>query len=170
MRRSIRWRLQAWYALVLLVVVAGLAAVLYEEVRRGRYAKVDADLRTAADYLDVNLRRFPPHLLDTSLPPRPPPPGGPPPPSTERLLAEVRLPRREGLDDPLGDMYFFVYHPDGKLLKYDSARTGTFPSDVNFTAGAPLGLVTKDEFRQLAALGPESTRIVVGQPIGGLQR
>src|SRR5437870_11488437 len=113
MRRSIRWRLQAWYALVLLAVVAGLAAVLYEEVRRGRYAKVDADLRTAADYLDVNLRRFPPHLLDTSLPRRPPPPDRPPPPPTERLLADLHLPRRDGaaLDDPLADMYFFVYHP-----------------------------------------------------------
>ena len=64
MRRSIRWRLQAWYALVLLAVVAGLAAVLYEEVRRGRYAKVDADLLVL---LCLPMRR---RLMTSSNPPR----------------------------------------------------------------------------------------------------
>src|SRR5262245_36926725 len=167
MRRSIRWRLQAWYALVLLVVVAGLAAVLYEEVRRGRYTKVDTDLRTAADYLDSNLQRFPPYLLDTSLPSRPPPTDRAQP-ATDRLLAELTLPRREV--SSLEDIYFFVYRPDGKLLKYDSARSGTFPADVDFTARSPKGFVSKGEFRQHTTVGPLGTRIVVGQPIGNLQR
>src|SRR5262249_51855459 len=63
MARSIRWRLQAWYALVLLAVVAGFAAILYSEVRTARLREVDAGLTAAAIYLDVNLRRFPPHVL-----------------------------------------------------------------------------------------------------------
>jgi two-component system OmpR family sensor kinase len=112
-------------------------------------------------------------MLDSSLPRRPPPPDRPPPPPPERLFADLRLPRRDAaptLDDPLGEMYFFVYRPDGKILKYDSARSGAFPDDADFTASAPLGLVTRGEFRQLAMVGPNSTRIVVGQSIAGMQR
>src|SRR5438270_6525014 len=60
MRRSIRWRLQAWYALVLLAVVVGFAAILYGEARAARFREVDSSLEAAARYLDVNLRRFPP--------------------------------------------------------------------------------------------------------------
>ncbi len=87
-------------------------------------------------------------------------------------MADLRLPSREagGPGDPLGEMYFFVYRPDSKLLKYDSARTGTFPDDVNFTAAAPLGMMSKGEFRQFTMLGPGSTRIVVGQSVAGLHR
>ncbi len=127
MRRSIRWRLQLWYGLVLLAVVAGFAGILYARVRSARLLEVDADLEAAAYYLDANLRRFPPHdLLGQPAPDRPPPDEDngpfdhppPPPPgrlkgerppphpprdprrlTPERLLADLVLPRRP---DPPG--------------------------------------------------------------------
>src|SRR5438067_1642969 len=76
MRSSIRWRLQLWYALVLLAVVGGLAGILYVRVRAARFQEVDGALETAALYLDANLRRFPLHELDGL----PPPPDDFPPP------------------------------------------------------------------------------------------
>src|SRR5947209_3169491 len=69
MRRSIRWRLQAWYALVLLAVVAGFALILYQQVRTARFREADAALREAVLHLDTNLKRFPPRDLDVAAPP-----------------------------------------------------------------------------------------------------
>ena len=58
--RSIRWRLQGWYAVVLLLVVAGFAGLLYYLVRAALFREIDAGLVAAAHYLDAHLRRFPP--------------------------------------------------------------------------------------------------------------
>src|SRR5262245_60978185 len=58
MRKSIRWRLQLWYTLVLSAVVAGFAGILYFRVRAARFQEVDAALEAGALYLDASLRRF----------------------------------------------------------------------------------------------------------------
>src|SRR5262249_18933460 len=49
------------------------AAILYWQVAGARWREVDESLQAAAQYLDVNLRRFPPHELEG----RPPPPDDP---------------------------------------------------------------------------------------------
>src|SRR5437763_10395025 len=84
MNRSLRWRLQGWYALVLVAVVGGFATLLYAQVRSARFQEIDAALTADALYLDTNLRRPPPpprHEPDGGRPddePRPPrPPDGP---------------------------------------------------------------------------------------------
>src|SRR5256885_16111034 len=102
MFRSIRWRLQLWYAAVLLTVIVSFTALLYYQARAARLQQIDAQLLAAARYLDATLRAFPPHELDgprpdTPLPP-PPPPGAPgdwpprlgppPPPATREHLFE----------------------------------------------------------------------------------
>src|SRR5262245_35190587 len=95
MFRSIRWRLQLWYAAVLLAVIVSLTGLLYYPARAARLHQIAAQLRSAARYLDANLRAFPPHELvgarpDAPLPPPPPPadrplrPGPPPPPGGAR--------------------------------------------------------------------------------------
>lgn len=60
MTRSLRWRLQVWYAAVLLAVVGGFATLLYAQVRSARFQEIDAALTSDALYLDTNLRRLPP--------------------------------------------------------------------------------------------------------------
>src|SRR5262245_44741383 len=76
MNRSIRRRLQIWYALVLLATVGGFAAILYSRARASKFEQIDTRLQSAALVLDATLRSFPPHLLD---PKRPEPPREPPP-------------------------------------------------------------------------------------------
>src|SRR5690242_3659696 len=60
MLKSLRWRLQLWYALVLLAVVGGFAGLLYAQMRVSRLGDIDHDLDASAHYFDAALRRFPP--------------------------------------------------------------------------------------------------------------
>src|SRR5579871_7019311 len=133
MRRSIRWRLQLWYAAVLLAVIVGFAGLLFGRVRAARLREVDGELEAAARFLDANLRRFPPPVLDPALPGPPPgtpagdewtrpgpasrrPPAGPP---RERLLADL-TPPNAGTALPgevPGETYYAVWRADGALLK-----------------------------------------------------
>ena len=121
MVRSIRARLQLWYALVLVAVVAGFAGLLYYRVQAARWDEVNARLEASALYLDAQLRRFPPPELDRSLPPPRPGRGGPerppnpPRPPLERLLAELEPPQAPGRN--AGQEYFAVWRGDGSLLK-----------------------------------------------------
>src|SRR5437762_7787921 len=134
MRRSLRWRLQGWYALVLLAVVGGFASLLYAQVRSARFQEIDAALTADALYLDTSLRAFPLHELEGRPPPdrprdrpfdgpRPPrlgPPPGPPRPgpNRDRLFADLTLPPRTEPDrESPGATYFAVWRADGSVLK-----------------------------------------------------
>ncbi len=90
--RSLRWRIQAWHTLILLLVVAGFGGMLYAEARRARFDEIDAELLSAARVLEGVLRARPsfgpfsgpPGRLRQGRPPgprrdqRPPGPGEPP--------------------------------------------------------------------------------------------
>jgi heavy metal sensor kinase len=61
MFKSIRWTLQLWHALLLLVVVCVFGATLYFRLRHARYQSIDAELQGAAEVLAARLRPvFPP--------------------------------------------------------------------------------------------------------------
>src|SRR4249920_2582868 len=62
--KSIRLRLQIWYAIVLLVVIGGFAGALYFQVRGNRLRAIDERLRSAATYLAATLAGLPPHELE----------------------------------------------------------------------------------------------------------
>jgi len=62
--KSLRWRLQAWHALMLLLVVAGFATVLYFQIRKSQYDAIDGDLVAAARGLEGALRVVPPMILE----------------------------------------------------------------------------------------------------------
>jgi two-component system OmpR family sensor kinase len=185
MSRSLRWRLQGWYAVVLLAVVGGFASLLYAQVRAARYQEIDAALTADALYLDTNLRRFPPPFLGSDRPDRPPPgegppdylgpppdrprPDRPPRPNRERLLAELKLPARPpGV--PAGASYFAVWRADGGLLK-----SSDLPTDVKIPVlpeGAPPATVRlswRGEFREAAVLAPGATRVLVGRSTGDVR-
>jgi heavy metal sensor kinase len=79
----LRLRLQAWHALILLVVVVGFGSVLYREIVRSRWDEVDAELLAAGRVLEGALRALPRPILDSlaqdlGQPRRPPPPPRPP--------------------------------------------------------------------------------------------
>ncbi len=185
MRKSLRWRLQAWYALVLVGVVGGFAAILYFQVRAARLRALDAELESAAQYLDANLRRFPPrylenHLFDPDLaamldgrpppPPRPRPGERPPldgPPPRDVLVSELTLPPTLG-ERPDGDSprasYFAVWLHDGSVLKAHELPEDVSPPDFA-TAAVPgqLRLGLRGEYRECSLLGPFGARILVGR-------
>jgi two-component system OmpR family sensor kinase len=89
MIRSMRWRLLAWYAVVLAAVIGGFALVLYVQARRARFQQIDEQLSSAVEYFDATLKRLPPFETDW----RGRPPFGLPPPSAPdgiRLTDEQR--------------------------------------------------------------------------------
>ena len=155
--RSLRWRLQGWYAVVLLAVVGGFASLLYAQVRAARLPgdRRGADGRRpvprhepapipAADARRSAGRRRPPApVRRTDRPTGPPtaaaarPAGGPAtaaggrPPRPNRGAA-ARGPercRRGRAGVPSGATYFAVWRADGNLLK-----AADLPADVA-TAG-----------------------------------
>src|SRR5262249_879428 len=68
MVKSIRWRLQFWYAVVLLAAVRGFASYLYYGVRTSRYREIDADIVVAANHLSSTLRTWPREELESPNP------------------------------------------------------------------------------------------------------
>ena len=68
MIKSIRARLQLWYAIVLIAVVSSFAGILYYRARATAFREIDAQLEASAQYLDAGLRRFPPNELDGKRP------------------------------------------------------------------------------------------------------
>jgi two-component system, OmpR family, sensor kinase len=187
MRSSIRLRLQIWYGLVLLTVVSAFAGILYFSVHRARMREVDGALDAAAQYLDVNLRRFPSHELDSTLPrppdprlPEPPdspddsrpdrfPPPPPGPPSRERLMSDLDLLRRPGPpgppggDGPADQVYFAIWRADGSPLKVVGLPFGISEGVADLTRDPPRQWRRRDGFRELATRGPMLTSILVGK-------
>jgi two-component system, OmpR family, sensor kinase len=179
--RSIRFRLLAWYAVVLTVVVGGFAAVLYYEVRAARLAEVDAQLEAAAAGLDSALRLFPPHELNGEAPPfaQPPKKGfeGPkgkfPPPKPKEESGPLRERLVNSLDLPgppetrPANVYFAIWRGNHSLLKV----VGPNP-DVQIPSVEPgrPRLAFRGANRELAMIGPEETVILVGRPAGEVAR
>lgn len=172
MARSLRVRLQVWYGVVLVLVIAGFAGITYYRARAALFEGVDADLEAAVQYVDVVLRRFPPMELRSAdaVPRKPPPwekkekkgpPGKPPPPPPERegLLEELALPGRSGR------FYFGVWRADGSVLKAVDLPEGLAPPEAaTLTPHEPL-LMQRGENREVAMPGPPGSRILVGRSV-----
>jgi len=99
MRKSLRWRLQIWHALILLVVVVGLGSILLQRMRASLFDEIEGELQSSAAVLEGVLRTLPGIELagpprsgqdrrPSGPPPRRPRPGddrpGPPPRLDER--------------------------------------------------------------------------------------
>lgn len=146
MVRSMRWRLLAWYATVLVVVIAGFALLMYFQSSRARMQQIDEQLIGAVQYFDAILMRFPAPEIDPPEGRRRARPSSVLPPGAwdrleltdeqkkeiEALDADVRnrldtiltvdlelppsLAPREG-DRPEDDAHFVVWRSDGTVLK-----------------------------------------------------
>ncbi len=192
MIRSLRWRLQLWYALVLLVVVAGFAGLLYQRVQAARLEVTDEVLGGAARYLDAHLRPFPPDQLwgsntgevlpplepTTPLPPkrkgpgpdRKPPRKGPPKSHGHDPNLYLGL-FREGFfafpEEAVAEerAYFAVWRRDDSLL-CASGRPPSAPplkpSDLTFTDDPEPLFCERAEHRLCTYRGPGGARILVG--------
>jgi signal transduction histidine kinase len=170
--RSIRWQLQVWHAVILLVVVGSFAATCYWQERSTRFSEIDTELGAGAEFLAAMLRRSPLPMLDNpDGRPRPPGPDhrrgrGPPPPNLlEALERELRLPggpRREGGD---ADDYFVVWRRDGEVLRATTDEPPGGRPERPSGAGREPAFRTVGERRELLRPGPAGTLILVGRPI-----
>lgn len=84
--RSLRWRILAWYSLILAVSLLVISLLLLWQTARGIWVDVDNDLLAGAKLIDGGMRRLPPDVLASISPDaglrretiHRPPPGGPP--------------------------------------------------------------------------------------------
>jgi two-component system, OmpR family, sensor kinase len=148
--KSIRWRLQLWLAALLVCVLTGFAATIYQLQRISQLREIDEELERRVAVLSGAVRGGPPrpgfgpprfesrpepHKFDKDRPPPPPPRGHPdqPPFRGERKGPfgprdfEIS-PEIASLFDPTGTkaFYFTVWSRDGALFK----RSNNAPPDV----------------------------------------
>ena len=127
---SIRWRLQIWYGLILVVVLVGFGATAFQMERARLLGRIDNDLRRRVGVIG-DLLRQPPHDRGQGGPLRdgPPPDGQPrddqPPPDGRgprgfnRMPTEFHLPPREAAlfdETDTNGFYFVLWRRDGFML------------------------------------------------------
>jgi heavy metal sensor kinase len=122
--KSIKWRLQIWYGLILVVVLAGFGFTAYRLERNQQLSRIDNELHQRVGVLANALRRPPPRGTDGNGQPfdRPPPgqfPGDGPPGQNPRSPNEFHLPPEDaGLfdtNDP-NNFYFIIQSRDGEEI------------------------------------------------------
>jgi two-component system OmpR family sensor kinase len=94
--KSLRWRLQAWHAAILLIAVAGFGAALYFEISKAKFDEIDGELLVVAHTMEGVLHAVPPQVLQGGFQRPPGGRGGPPDDGPPR----GNPPDEMGRDDP----------------------------------------------------------------------
>jgi heavy metal sensor kinase len=191
--KSIKWRLQLWYGLVLVVVLAGFGVTAYQLERNRVFRRVDEEIHRRIGALAQQLHRPPPRggPMDGRLPPdergplddRPPPefpddnmpPGGGFPPQFN-LTPQVAALFETGDPNPF---YFVIYGrggeeiarstnaPDLGQIAFDG---GPRPETGNRQPGNPADQPAprmRGSFREIITFTPSQEEILVGRNIQG---
>lgn len=148
MFQSLRWRLQFWYALILVLVIAGFGTLLLVKLRQARFDEIDTELQAAALNLQEQLQvHFTPATLDEHEA------------GTEKKLAGLDLPHslRKRYGDGEAAPYLVIWREDGSILK---ETADAVPSPEGVPAVRQRG-----SYREVIVAGPEQTRILVGRLI-----
>ncbi len=166
MASSLRRRLQIWYGLVLCGLIITFGVLLYGRVRQMQLSRVDVELVAVVDYLNANLRAFPPSLLDETIVP---PENAPPFPSEDRIeqmITNLDFPEATGTsrtETTREDWYFIITRSNGQLLKQsNNAPQLSLPADQLWPRDRPV-LLQDGQVRQALMIGPQEVRILVGK-------
>jgi two-component system OmpR family sensor kinase len=196
MFKSLRYRLQAWHTLILLLVVAGFGSTLYVEASRRWFDEIDGELLAAARVLEGVLRTQlpvvpppvgpafrdgPPQKKDHG--PRPPRGPGPPgkrlmpphPPPFEPNALSLPHSLMDRYSGPGDEPYFVVRGPLGNVLLADPPEfADEVPPDASVGRWFESHSRNRGILREVTLLGPAGTTILVGRPIhhelAGLRR
>src|ERR1017187_9065530 len=140
--KSIKWRLQIWYGLILVVVLAGFGFTSYQLERNRQFRRVDDELHRRFGVLANALHRPPPRRPDAGEQPfdRPPPgqfPDDGPPDRELRPQKFVLTPQVAALfgTDSADNFYFIIEGREGKQIarsdnverNFTKHRTGPMP-------------------------------------------
>jgi two-component system OmpR family sensor kinase len=184
--KSIRWRLQLWYGLLLLGVLAGFGLTAYELQRSKQFRRTDDELRRHVAELSNALRANGPPR-DRGRPPggprrdRPPPEGqidGPPPfrppddgppDGPRRPPPEFHLlPRQAGLFDETdtNGFYYVVWSRNGTII----GQSTNAPTDVSMPAKpaspGPIPTRLRGTLRESYLITPPGEILLAGRSIG----
>jgi heavy metal sensor kinase len=142
--KSIKWRLQIWYGLILLGVLAGFGLTAYQLTRNQQMARIDDELHRRVGMLANAMHRPPPRRPEFDFDGGGPPPGGPdhfdgpdrPDMRGDRPLPEFHLPPEDAHyfdDSDPHDFFFKIIHfnsrgPDS-VKETEIARSTNYPSE-----------------------------------------
>jgi two-component system OmpR family sensor kinase len=154
--RSIKWRLQLWHGLTLLMVLVGFGYTAFELQRTREFRRVDQELHEHMAALIGPLRR----------PGRPFGPRDGPPPSDASRPRPPGMPPEIGRDvegafPEDGPFYFVVWDREGRIVRQRGAAENIRPR-----AGGrrgPIGM--RDEYRELQQVTPRGETVLVGRSI-----
>jgi two-component system, OmpR family, sensor kinase len=160
---SIRWQLQLWHGLLLVIVLAGFGFTAHQLQRSYQLRQVDQELQIRVSVLGGALRQ------QAGL--RPPPPDSGPRSGADRIeLPPPRgglwlFPRDQRLFEPSGtnDFYFLIWSRDGTLL----ASSASAPANASRPAPADKAhpVRMRGTARELYHYTPPGECILVGRDI-----
>jgi two-component system OmpR family sensor kinase len=165
MVRSLRVRLQLWYALIVVGALTIFAALVYGRAHRDMQRRVEEQLTGAVTYFDAVLRTFPPSLLEQTQVDET---------ASEALPADHLL---HGLEfrgslgrelelHPRDRPFYVVWRKDGSLLVASDGETEQRFADYEppqFSDHVTFEHQRGEAFALLS--GPLETRIMVGKPV-----
>jgi two-component system OmpR family sensor kinase len=153
--KSIKWRLQIWYGLILVVVLAGFGFTAYQLERGRQFGRIDDGLQRRFGLLANALHHPPPresNVGEQSFD-RPPPdqlPDDGPPGQNLRLPTKFNLPPEAaslfGTNDP-NDFYYIIRSRFGEEL----ARSTNVPQGEEFHDQNPTTMVQLNPHPELPA-------------------
>jgi two-component system, OmpR family, sensor kinase len=183
--KSIRWRLQIWYGLLLVTVLAGFGLTAYQLQRGKQFRRIDDELRRRLAELSNALRASGPPR-ERGLPPRGPfrdrPKlegqfDGPPPfrgPEDMPLDGPVRpplefhlLPRQAGFFDEseTNGFYYAVWSRAGAILGSSSNAPANIPMPAKPVGAGPIPPRLRGAFREAYQFTPPGEVLLAGRSI-----
>jgi len=182
---SIRWRLQIWYGLLLLGVLAGFGITAYELQRGKQFRRTDEELRRRVNELGNALRANGPPPRERGLPPHRPPrdrfgpeaqiDDGPPMLSPEERPDPAShpprefhlLPRQAGLfdDTETNGFYYVVWSRDGTILGHSTNAPANMPIPTKPLTNGPIPPRLRGEFREAYQVTPPGEVLLAGRLI-----
>lgn len=182
---SIKWRLQAWHALMLIIVLSGFGFTAYQLDRVSRFQRVDRELQFRSNILLSALQAggraqrpgAPPNRPNEGRPPPGPNegrqpgqgPGERPPPqgfdSRDGESVPRRGPRLSDRDMNLfaggtNAYYFVLFHRDGQALLQSDSAPADLPRPINH--GSNNVTRVRGTIREFVAITPPGEMIVTG--------
>ena len=179
--RSIRWRLLAWFAFVLMLALTGLAVVAYQLHQNNRFAQIDEELERRMALISSDLRRPPfkdrgggrPFGPEDFPPPHgrgfedgrgfPHEPPGPPPRMRDFPLSD-QTQALFGESDSKGH-FFRVWSRDGRLLKPSSNVVDQIPMPERREKDTRTRIRTRDRVRESYHFTELGDCVLVGRRI-----
>jgi len=185
--RSIRWRLQLWYGLILVVVLVGFGVTAYQLQRGRQLRRTDAELERRLSSLTAGLR-LPSFRQRTGVPrpedlrPDVPPPGnmdrnplfrddgpeggpergpGPPP-------GNFHLPPQQAAlfdESDANGVYYMIWRRDGQGLARSSNAPPNIPMPAKSKFAEPQPPRTRGNFREVFHSTPPGEILLAGRSI-----